>query len=380
MKPNQDNKVPKAIRASLKAIWRGLNRCLYRHPSIYHDMFEPQSPIEQAFPDIWKPVSRIIGGTSGVASNVPDIGGINQSFRKANDNYDLPYEWKHWHEPNRARYFGCFYGDNGAAWNDFKRLGESAYLVLREIQPELPDDSLHGWMLLLHQLARQHPTALLRSHDSEWKSWECHLDEDHKRWVKPEQGVPYPQHPIQWTLKHDVVTSSMAAIELVVDNERALLISEEAREPAISFLKSGTGAKDDRTSNSRLHEIITKPRWNPVRRELWVGDSLIKRYRQPAPNQEPVLAAFEEEGWPQRIDDPLSPNWDIDPKRRLRDTVAGLNSSHKTKDLIVFEPDGTGEGVLWELQSSHYMSPSEGSFGGHRKKGQLSAPTVAEAH
>lgn len=349
MKPNQEIRAPKSVRASLKAIWRGLKRCLYRCPSIYHELWEPQSPIEQAFPDIRKPVSRIIGGTSVVMFNVPDTYGISHSFRKANDNYDLPYKWKWWHEPSGARYFGCFYGDNGAVWDDFKRLGGSAYLVLREIQPEVPDDALHGWMFFLHQLAHRYPTPLLRSNDMEWHFWECQSNEDHERWVKPGREVPYPQHPIQWTLEHDVVTSSMTAIELILDDEKALLISEVAGGLPITICGGGTGAKDGRTSNPRQHEITTKPKWNPIRRELWLGGSLIKQFRQPAGNQEKVLAAFEEEGWPERIDDPLSPNREIEPKKRLRDTVNALNGSHKTKDLIVFEADGTGEGVLWGL-------------------------------
>jgi hypothetical protein len=96
-----------------------------------------------------------------------------------------------------------------------------------------------------------------------------------------------------------------------------------------------------------------------------VGDSLIKQFRQPAGNQETVLAAFEEEGWPERIDDPLSPNREIEPRKRLRDTVNALNGSHKTKDLIVFEADGTGEGVLWELCVGKAWGKRErGSVGG----------------
>ena len=89
-----------------------------------------------------------------------------------------------------------------------------------------------------------------------------------------------------------------------------------------------------------------KPTWNSDRRELWVGDKLIKKYRQRAKKQEGVLAAFEELGWPERIDDPLPPKGDVVPKRRLRSTVDSLNRCHKTVKLIAFDTDGTGEGVL----------------------------------
>jgi hypothetical protein len=77
-----------------------------------------------------------------------------------------------------------------------------------------------------------------------------------------------------------------------------------------------------------------------------VGSRVVKEYRVPCPNQEAVLAAFEEEGWPHRIDDPLSPQGEIEPKSRLHDTIKRLNRHHK-EPLIRFQGDGTGEGVCW---------------------------------
>jgi hypothetical protein len=68
----------------------------------------------------------------------------------------------------------------------------------------------------------------------------------------------------------------------------------------------------------------------------------------PAANQERVLAAFEEEGWPVHIDDPLPPSPDQDSKRRLHDTINSLNRNQKCP-LIRFVGDGTGQGVRWEF-------------------------------
>ena len=93
-----------------------------------------------------------------------------------------------------------------------------------------------------------------------------------------------------------------------------------------------------------------KPKWNPNRRELTVRDVVIKRYRQPAANQVRLLTEFQEIGWPERIHDPLPYDRHIDPKQRLRDTVYCLNTHHVTRDLIRFEMDGSGEGVLWKLR------------------------------
>ncbi len=90
------------------------------------------------------------------------------------------------------------------------------------------------------------------------------------------------------------------------------------------------------------------PHWDGKTRTFSVGEHLIKRFRVPAPNQEAVLEAFQEEGWPTVIDDPLSPVLDCEPKRRLRDTIKRLNLNQVTR-FIRFRADGTGEGVAWEL-------------------------------
>jgi hypothetical protein len=68
----------------------------------------------------------------------------------------------------------------------------------------------------------------------------------------------------------------------------------------------------------------------------------------PSPNQEAILDAFQEEGWPMWIDDPLSPLPDQPPKRRLHDTIKGLNRNREM-ELIRFRGDGTGQRVAWEI-------------------------------
>jgi hypothetical protein len=89
------------------------------------------------------------------------------------------------------------------------------------------------------------------------------------------------------------------------------------------------------------------PNWDGSRHELRFKQSLVKIFKLPSPNQEAVLMAFEEEGWPPRIDDPLPHHPELDPKRRLHDTIKGLNRNQKSR-LIRFMGDGTGEGIRWE--------------------------------
>ncbi|WP_164100498.1 hypothetical protein [Candidatus Laterigemmans baculatus] len=89
------------------------------------------------------------------------------------------------------------------------------------------------------------------------------------------------------------------------------------------------------------------PCWDRDRQELRMGTLVVKQFKVPAPNQEMVIAVFQEEGWPPRIDDPLPPRTDLDPKRRLHDTINSLNRNQKTP-LIRFLGDGSGQGVRWE--------------------------------
>jgi hypothetical protein len=90
------------------------------------------------------------------------------------------------------------------------------------------------------------------------------------------------------------------------------------------------------------------PAWDGDRRQLRVGSHVVKEFKVPAMNQETVLAVFEEERWPPRIDDPLPWKSDIDPQRRLHDTVNSLNRRQRNR-LVHFSADGLAQGIRWEL-------------------------------
>jgi hypothetical protein len=93
------------------------------------------------------------------------------------------------------------------------------------------------------------------------------------------------------------------------------------------------------------------PSWDGLRRTLRVGDRVVKRFRVPSPCQEAILAAFQEEGWPAAIDDPLPPQPVQDPKRRLRETVRSLNAN-QANPILRFRGDGTGTRVVWERREA----------------------------
>jgi hypothetical protein len=87
------------------------------------------------------------------------------------------------------------------------------------------------------------------------------------------------------------------------------------------------------------------PLWNKDRCELTYRDTIIKRVKSlsVAKNVVRVLDAFKEDGWPDRIDDPLDPSKD---QQRLHETIKRLNDNLQ---MIRFRSDGTGQGIRWEL-------------------------------
>jgi len=95
-------------------------------------------------------------------------------------------------------------------------------------------------------------------------------------------------------------------------------------------------------------DVLMTPTWDCVRQDLRLGTNVVKEFRMHSPNQVSILTAFEEEGWPLRVDDPLPPQVDMEAKQRLHDTIKSLNRNQK-RQLILFRGDGTGQGVRWEL-------------------------------
>jgi hypothetical protein len=128
--------------------------------------------------------------------------------------------------------------------------------------------------------------------------------------------------------------------------ERAGVVIHPA---AIAGVVAGPGVSGNGADTLSL--VALTPVWDRLRQELRLGRVVVKRFKLPAVNQETVLAAFEEDGWPVHIDDPLPPRPDLDPKRRLHDTINSLNRNQK-RPLIRFLGDGSGQGVRWELVSA----------------------------
>jgi hypothetical protein len=170
------------------------------------------------------------------------------------------------------------------------------------------------------------------------------------RWLA---GMGYAEHAIETTGPNDR-TRQFRRTMLVTFTEQTCVVLTHSGVAVAQELFGGDlviALPKPAISNCKIvvsDDPSPLPKWDQQRRQLRVGADVVKEFKLPSPNQETLLMAFEEEGWPPRIDDPLSPLPQLDPRRRLHDTIKALNRKQK-QFLIRFMGDGSGEGVRWEL-------------------------------
>lgn len=99
------------------------------------------------------------------------------------------------------------------------------------------------------------------------------------------------------------------------------------------------------SSNPDLRESFITITWDKQLGELRLDGDVIRRVRPGvATNVDIVLDAFQEDGWPKRIDSPLRGY--AQDKATISDTVKSLNNKLQ---MIRFFADGSKEGITWEL-------------------------------
>jgi hypothetical protein len=108
------------------------------------------------------------------------------------------------------------------------------------------------------------------------------------------------------------------------------------------YRQIGTKSSEQPASN--------RPHWDSHRRQLSFQAQIVKVFRVPAPNQEAILAAFEQSGWPHCIANPLRGQADQVPKQRLPNTVRALNRC-QSRPSLRFRGDGTGSRICWAAVS-----------------------------
>ena len=342
------------LRRGLEVVQRGFERAAISWPNLTHRLFH--APNEAMSQEAW------------------------QTFAKMNKNKTEGAAWELWLPFPSGNYCNQFVGEE--KWfRVLDKLADSAMEVLDQLSwfkqqngdiPEnasfnLPEDTgLSGWIKLVYETA-YFSTALLRSNFSAWEvPDEISADEldglMYDAWSEPIQGgLRIPLHPPVEELHLDLFNSSLEAILCWLFPEQVVNLWNYTDELPIS-LPSTVDEEweeefDDSESitnqiKSAIKNLIErpKPRYDRDERTLYVGNIEVKRFKNKAKYQVPLLIGFEEAGWPKRIDDPLpfEPGDEVAIKRRLHVTICSLNEGLDNKSIIHFHGDGTGQGVVWE--------------------------------
>ncbi len=191
------------------------------------------------------------------------------------------------------------------------------------------------------------------------RAWEYSLDCDRSRWDFAVELADLSQDGISHETLRWMIGKGLVEHAMESDNHHGIGRSFESPggftfNERSCFVITATGLESQQKGSSTVIQNRNRPAsgslpvWDDQRHELRLGGILVKRFKWRAANQEAVLAAFQEEGWPPRIDDPLPPVAETDPKRRLSDAIKCLNRKQKNP-LLRFSGDGTGEGILWDL-------------------------------
>jgi len=124
-----------------------------------------------------------------------------------------------------------------------------------------------------------------------------------------------------------------------------------------SSLESRNGHPSNGSANASFAARSLKgvPTYERTDHVLKFKGQIVKRFRWAAANQECVLRAFEDLGWPERIENPLPSDQKVVPKVRLHDTIKCLNRKQESP-LLRFRGDGTGLGVIWEPRNKEKES------------------------
>lgn len=95
---------------------------------------------------------------------------------------------------------------------------------------------------------------------------------------------------------------------------------------------------------------IIAPAWDPDARALIFGNHVVKRFKVPAAAQEAVLAAFQLQGWPSFIANPLADERNHKTRQQLHNTINALNRNRLYARLR-FIGNGSGQTVGWKVDT-----------------------------
>lgn len=124
---------------------------------------------------------------------------------------------------------------------------------------------------------------------------------------------------VQWLLKHECTPPECESFEI------------------LEYGYSKTGQNEE--PESGVDNPRERPSWDRELSVLMYRNKLVRKVRPIAVRVVTLLDVFEEDGWPQRVDNPFPDD------QKMREAIASLN---RNLTAIRFKADGSGEGILWE--------------------------------
>lgn len=163
-------------------------------------------------------------------------------------------------------------------------------------------------------------------------------------------------HAMEVTLGDDSERSFRHPARLLLGKQTRFVLTAAGAELArkhcvglVRYARVDGRAAAETSGHAGVHPPVPLlPKWDRDRQELKVGSAVVKQFKIPFGGPEAVLAAFEENNWPVRIDDPLVALGEGSRKPRLPATIEFLNRCQK-RPVIRFCEDAGGKGVVWEL-------------------------------
>jgi hypothetical protein len=173
--------------------------------------------------------------------------------------------WQAWHGPYEGKdfeWFGRFSGGEQGV-TEFKQMAESLYLVFRMIDPHLPKTvGYAGCLQLMHEMATNWPTPLLRSTESLWgmdtDDWASAMV-----WTQIDKQTGFAPHPFVETVENNLFSATVAAIEMVIDDDSTLFLSDmhfdKPDYPVLPEAQRPVDTGDERVTKRPKPNVGTEP-------------------------------------------------------------------------------------------------------------------------
>jgi hypothetical protein len=188
----------------------------------------------------------------------------------------------------------------------------------------------------------ENPVSLARFHH-------YHVDENILLWMIFRDHVEHLKSPPESNGQHACLP--MPANSLILTSQSCFALKDKGAAFADAFLADVLLPQVEGAFQAAWNGLMVGallPSYQPTDRTFAWGEHLLKRFRQPAANQELILISAEEQQWPDWFDDPLPRKIGQNPKIILHDTIKDLNR-RQNESLVHFKGDGSGRRVGWEL-------------------------------